>query len=286
MKYKVKAGDTLARIARLSGMTLPQLLEANPQLELSPDNLQVGTVLNIPDEFSTAVTQPLPKLSAFGNQTHSGAVGTALVAELGSLSAKYETSGRGPGTVSTGSGDSGGVSYGSYQMATNTGTVGRFVSQDKFPWRGEFERLIPGTPEFTAKWKEVASTEPVKFQQAQHAFVKKTHYDPLVTKILVEEGLNINQRSRALQNAVWSTAVQHGGSNSVVHNALATITLSKDHHEFDKALIKAIYAERGRKRSDGNLAWFSKSSRNVQAGVSNRFKNELIDALQMLEQET
>src|ERR1044072_9394224 len=119
MKYKVKSGDTLARIAKLSGMSLTQLLNANPQFKTNPNSLQVGVVLNIPDEFSAAVTQQLPKPTS----SDGGSLGTALAKELGSLSSKYETSGRGPGTVSTGSGDPGGVSYGSYQIATQTGTV-------------------------------------------------------------------------------------------------------------------------------------------------------------------
>ena len=50
-------------------------------------------------------------------------------------------------------------------------------------------------------------------------------------------------------------------------------------------LIRAIYAERGRKKPDGNLAYFSKSSPSVQTGVANRFKNELQDALAMLAKE-
>src|SRR5215203_2261618 len=138
MNYKVKTGDTLERIARLSGMTLTQLLNSNPRYKANPNILKVGDVLVIPDEFSTAPTQPLPLPISIRSSSSVGALGTVLAIELGSLSAKYETSGRGPATVSTGSGDPGGVSYGSYQMATKTGTVARFVSQADFPWRSEF----------------------------------------------------------------------------------------------------------------------------------------------------
>jgi hypothetical protein len=55
--------------------------------------------------------------------------------------------------------------------------------------------------------------------------------------------------------------------------------------EFDKQLICAVYAERGRKKPDGNLTYFSKSSPSVQAGVAKRFKNEQQDALAMLAKE-
>lgn len=288
MNYKVKPNDTLSKIGNLSGVSVAQLLDANPQLKANPDLLQVGQILNIPDELFTAVTKPLPPVNTLPTSTSSahGALGTALAIELGSLSAKYETGGRGPGTVSTGSGDPGGVSYGSYQMATKTGTVARFVGQPDFEWREEFEDLVPGTVAFTTKWKQIAANETARFQRAQHEFIKRTHYDLLVAKVSTDDVLDVNTRSRALQDAVWSTAVQHGGASPVVHNALATLTLKAGQPGFDEALIRAIYAERGRKRSDGKLAWFSKSSPAVQAGVAKRFQNELVDALAMLSRET
>ena len=288
MNYKVKAGDTLGQIAKLNGVTLPQLLDANPPLKANPNKISVGMVLNIPDEFMTAATRPLPAPPPISKPATSagGAVGAALAVELGILSAKYETGGRGPGIVSTGSGDPGGVSYGSYQMATKTGTVARFVSQSDFRWRDDFQGLAPGTASFTAKWKEIAAAEPVAFQEVQHEFIKRTHYDLLVAKTLSEDGLDVNTRSKALQNAVWSTAVQHGGANSIIHNALAKIDRNQNSPDFDERLIRAIYAERGRKRADGNLAWFSKSSPGVQAGVAKRFQNEMTDALNMLARES
>ncbi len=288
MNYKVKPNDTLSKIANLSGVSVAQLLDANPQLKANPDLLQVGQILNIPDELFTAVTKPLPSVNTLPTHTSSthGGLGTALAIELGSLSAKYETGGRGPGTVSTGSGDPGGVSYGTYQMATKTGTVARFVGQPDFEWRGEFDGLVPGTVAFTTKWKQIAANEPVRFQKAQHEFIKRTHYDLLVAKVHVDDALDVNTRSRALQDAVWSTSVQHGGASPVIHNALANVTVSQHQVGFDEALIRAIYAERGRKRSDGKLAWFSKSSPAVQAGVAKRFQNELVDALAMLARET
>ena len=288
MDYKVKAGDTLSRIAKLSGISLTQLLDANPALKANPNKVKIGMILSIPDEFTTAITRPLPTPDSMRQPVTAavGALGTAVAVELGSLSAKYETSGRGPGTVSTGSGDPGGVSYGSYQMATKTGTVKMFVTQADFRWNADFKDLIPGTAAFTAKWKQIAIAEPVAFQATQHEFIKRTHYDPLVTNILNEKSLDVNKRSRALQDAVWSTSVQHGGASPIVHNALEKIDPDQSREDFDETLIRAIYAERGRRRADGKLAWFSKSSLRVQAGVAKRFQNELKDALEMLTNES
>ena len=296
MTYKIKAGDTLSKVAKRNGIRLAQLLKANPQIT-NPDRIQVGQVVNLPDT-STETTQPLPSnvvpaikdaattVVAAAAGAAAGALGEAIAEALGTLSAKYETGGRGPGVVSSGAGDPGGVSYGSYQMATKMGVPQKFVKQPGFPWLADFQNLTAGTADFTACWKRIAANETDAFQKCQHEYIKKTHYDLLAAKILSDDGLDVNTRSRALQDVVWSTAVQHGGATSMVHKALANVTCAKTDPAFDEQLIRAIYAERGRKKPDGNLVYFSKSSPNVQKGVANRFKNELTDALAMLAKET
>ncbi len=298
MTYKIKAGDNLSKVAKRNGVSLAQLLKANPQIK-NPDKIQVGQLINLPDT-STETTQPLPanvvpaiqptpKTTDTTTDTPAspvaaaaGALGAALAEALGVLSAKYETGGRGPGTVSTGAGDRGGVSYGSYQMASKLGVTTRFVKQDSFPWRTDFQNLVAGTAEFTACWKRIAKNETDAFQKAQHDFIKKTHYDLLVAKIISDDGLDVNSRCHALNDVVWSTAVQHGGATSIVHKALAKVKCERNDPSFDELLIRAIYAERGRTKPDGSLAYFSRNSPSVQKGVANRFKNELNDALAML----
>jgi LysM repeat protein len=198
MTYTVKPGDTLSKIAASFGITLNQLLDANPQYKTNPNQLNVGDVLNLHAAVGTATTQPLPAAAPATSSAAAaavGAIGTAAARELGHLSAKYETGGRGPGVVSTGAGDLGGVSYGSYQMASKTGTVAQFVSAAEFPWRSSFQGLQAGSPAFTAKWKEIADSEPDRFQECQHAYIKKTHYDVLCAQTLSDNGLDITTRS-------------------------------------------------------------------------------------------
>ena len=289
MTYTVKPGDTLSKIAQRNGCSMDQLLQCNPQIS-DPNKIAVGDVVTLPngsETITTDNTKPLPPITAAATTVvkAAGAIVKAVADTLGELSAKYETGGRGPGTVSTGSGDPGGVSYGSYQMATKMGTVQRFVSQSGFQWADDFKGLSAGTAPFTSCWKRIAAEQTDDFQSAQHSFIKKSHYDLLAAKILSDDGLDVNTRSRALQDVVWSTAVQHGGGTSMIHKALANVSSKPSDPGFDKELICAIYAERGRKKADGNLAYFSKSSPSVQAGVAKRFKNEEQDALAMLAKE-
>jgi hypothetical protein len=170
-------------------------------------------------------------------------------------------------------------------MASKMGVPARFVSQPGFPWLQDFRNLVAGTAQFTAVWKRIAAAQADAFQEAQHEYIKKTHYDLLVARILSDDSLNVNSRSHALQDVVWSTAVQHGGATPIVHRACGKVTSAPADPKYDEELIRAIYAERGRVKPDGNLAYFSGNSASVQKGVANRFKSELQDALAMLAKE-
>ena len=279
MRYTIKSGDTLSKIAAAHGTTLQVLLEANPQYRDRPGVIHVGDVILSPDGDSPGLAEAAPAAFAPAEPRWM----------LGSLSSRYETGGRGPGTVSSGIGDAGGVSYGSYQMTSRPrgGTVARFVAEAAFPWRDRFAALSPGDPEFSAAWRALAAEAAEAFFEAQHAFIKRTHFDPLVEKIVAEDALDVRLRSPAVQDAVWSTAVQHGPNTPVVHRAIAaaggTPALQPPDRARDHRLIVAIYAERGRRKPDNNLVYFSRNSKAVQEGVARRFRDEERDALAMLE---
>ncbi|WP_368164374.1 hypothetical protein [Aeromonas sp. R6-2] len=218
--------------------------------------------------------------------------------DLGSLSSKYETGGRGSITVSGGGGDAGGISYGSYQMTSKVtikvkegtrsiigGTVKRFVSDGSFRWKSEFEGLTPGTVAFTDKWKELVRAYPDDFKNEEHAFIRRTHYDKLVSHIISEANVDVRYHSHSLNDVVWSTAVQHGVSDVIV-NAIQNINLTpSETKEYDQALISEIYAERGKTDGDGSLIYFSKNSKSVQDGVRKRFVSERREAIKRLSDE-
>lgn len=273
MQYTISSNDTLSRIAARHGMTLQALIAANPQYREHPDRIHVGDVIIIPDLMPDPDAPSPP-----GKQWN-----------LGALSSRYETSGRGPGTVSSGRGDAGGVSYGSYQMTSRPsgGTVARFIADAGFPWRHRFTGLAPGSAGFSAAWGALAAELTDAFFEAQHAFIRRTHFDPLVRKTALEEGLDVTSRSHALQDVMWSTAVQHGPNTPVIRRAIHALG-GPDHvrqadREHDRRLIVAIYAERGRRSAAGDLVYFARNSRAVQASVARRFVDEERDALGMLE---
>ena len=282
--FVVKSGDTLSKIAKRNGVTMAQLIAANPSFAAHINEIRIGDVLNIPDGTGAPAAGPAPVVTP-------PPVGTPPQPQpsqgrvLGKLSEKFEVGKNGPGTVSSGAGDAGGASYGSYQMTSkpNGGTVKRFVSDPSFPFASRFAGLKPGAANFTAAWKQLAADDRVAFQESQHEFIKRTHFDPLVHKIIAEDGLNVLTRSAALQDVIWSTAVQHGPGTDIPHRAIGTLTAQPVDPAFDRELIIAIYNERGRTNASGVLVHFAKNSKQVQSGVANRFKNEVKDALKMLD---
>ena len=56
MSYTVQRGDTLSKIARKNGVTLADLLAANPRYKADPNKINIGDQLEIPG--ATAATPP------------------------------------------------------------------------------------------------------------------------------------------------------------------------------------------------------------------------------------
>jgi hypothetical protein len=199
-------------------------------------------------------------------------------APLGKLSAKYESNGK-VSAVSSGIGDRGGVSYGSYQLTSKLGAADRFA---KKYYPDTLGKLKAGTDEFTALWKELAAKEPETLHKHEHEYIEETHYAPQVRKIEGELKTELKGRSPTFRDVVWSTAVQHGPNTKIVvetgrklvkeGKTIADVT--------DEEWIDAIYAERGRKNDAGKLVYFPTNPN--QKSLANRFANEHKDAISAL----
>ena len=192
-------------------------------------------------------------------------------AELGILSKKYEAPG-GVGTVSTGVGDPGGVSYGSWQLSTNAGTLGAYL-KDTPDYAKFFGNAKPGTPEFTQRWKEIAKADPKGFEKSQHDFLYKKNFKG-VLDYATSKGIDTN--SKTIQNVLWSQAIQHGlkGNKTIINNALKDVD-PKNNEE----VIKAIYQSRS------SYVNGLKMDGRTKASCIKRYKNEGSDALAMLANE-
>jgi len=184
---------------------------------------------------------------------------------LGQTSKIFESGKGGAGTVSSGKGDYGGASYGTYQLSSTQGTLQKFLAQSKY---GEqFAGLKPGSPEFNAKWKEVAKNDP-EFDSAQHGFIKETHYDPAMNG-LKGFGIDLSQRGAAVQDAIWSSSVQFGAGNGkrgaigMFRKALADRDIAA---MSDKDIVTAIQDY----KIANNDRLFASSSADVQAGTAKR----------------
>ena len=228
-------------------------------------------------------------------------------ASLGSVSAEFESNGK-PGIV--GFDSTGGYSYGLYQISTadakgGAGTFPKFMVylKDEHPKYHDILESVGGyeaargdvigpnntqerTVKFKEKWKQLATENKDEFTKIQHDFIQRSHYDPAVNNIKKDSGIDLcdGTHSAGLQDAIWSTSVQHGsrGAKNIFMKALENVknaTGKKTTEITDKELIEAIYDERGR---DGGNAYFKNSKQSIKDSVVNRFKKEKAKALSMV----
>lgn len=212
---------------------------------------------------------------------------------LGSLSAKYESTG--PGCVSDGSGDLGGVSYGCYQLATNAGTPQDFVRwllDCGHPFGNMLaEAGEPGAYTFTIRWRYLADNYPDDFAKQQHEYAKRLYFVPAI-KALQGMGLFVQSRSLALQQVIFSRAVQYGAywMPELFESAAALAgqdMMAMTDYDLIWHVYEVLIQEADNAAQTGNGLYHSPNdwvngSGDVVAGLRNRFVNERQDALDML----
>jgi hypothetical protein len=213
-----------------------------------------------------------------GGGASSAAIGTGL----GAVAEKYETAGRGSGTV--GWDKVGGTSYGKKQISSKAGAMTDYLKFLDKTGKGDIAKQLrdAGIEKDTGStsgkavdvWKQLAASGALG--DSENEFIKTRSYD-VAKKGLKDKDLQARiDGSRALQEMLYSTAVQHGpGGAMKIMNSVFKKGMS------DEALIKAVYAERG---ADGGKKHFGGSTANVQAGVVNRFGKEQQDILGLLGQ--
>ncbi|MEG3166364.1 hypothetical protein U1701_17380 [Sphingomonas sp. PB2P19] len=204
--------------------------------------------LDLACDLAEAALSPAAPPAPVENTTRAPASPVPHVAarSLGSLSEEFESGGRGPETVSGGLNDPGGVSYGVYQLASKSGSCAAFMKVEGRPWAADFGTAVPGSLPFTTASKAVAHRDPDAFRKAQHAFIERTHYRPVLAAVTDRKGIDLDARSDAVSDVAWSCAVQHAGAPNILIEAIDVTdrNTARDDPAYDRQLIEATYATR------------------------------------------
>ncbi|MEP6634417.1 MAG: hypothetical protein ABJA62_09435, partial [Luteimonas sp.] len=198
---------------------------------------------------------------------------------LGKTSARHESGNNGPGTISTGKHDKGGVSYGTYQLSHNEGTLREYLDQS--PYENLFDGLEPATREFNAKWRELAVSEP-GFATDQHDFIKRSHYDK-ESEHLNAAGLDLSGRGRAVHDALWSTSVQYRGLTRTIFTKGLHEKFGDEYDLSKLADRDIVEAVQDYKLAHNNTLF--KSSPGSWPGLIRRAREEKVELVQLADSE-
>lgn len=196
---------------------------------------------------------------------------------LGQTSERYETGGRGPGSISHTPGDPGGASYGLSQFSLNMGSLQEYLNHSRY--QDHFKGLTPGSTAFDAAWRKLAKADPSGFARDQHEFTKTQFYDVQNAR-LKARGIDLSRRGPAVQDALWSTAVQF-------RNLTPTIFQAGIEEKFGKHCVLARLSDEDIVEAvqdykiTHNDHLFRRSSQAVKAAVLERAKEEKRDLLNL-----
>lgn len=132
--------------------------------------------------------------------------------KLGFISARFESGGMGPGIISKAGDDPGGKSYGTYQLSKTT--LLSYLAQSPFKFCAQ-----AFTEEFDNEWRSFAEDYTLEFGLDQYLFITKKLYLP---NILVARTIGYDTWSRRIQEAIYSTAVQHGAAEKLIRKAFVS----------------------------------------------------------------
>lgn len=240
--------------------------------------LQRGTTsVNSLLDRGVVKSQNPPPMSTTGNIKANNAV---FEVRGGELSAVFESGSKGPACI--GYDNVGGTSYGTFQIASKTGSMDRFISYLKTEAPDLARRLDRGVFNTGSKrgivpniWKRIAAEQPKRFGDLQRAFIRHDHYAPARDKILTQTGVDINKAPVAIREVLWSTSVQHGptGAARIFNKAIGASKLKNGETNFER-LVSKVYASRQHQ--------FGSSSSRVRHSVQSRLRKEQSIALSML----
>ena len=215
---------------------------------------------------------------------------------VGKLAAQFESGSKGIAAI--GHDRHGGTSYGKYQISSRAGTMKAFIDYCKTEAPDIAERFEKcGGPMNTGGrrgkmptvWTQIAEAEPTRFEALQDKFIRASHFEPAMRAIAEKTGVGSDDMPFALQEVIFSTAVQHGpgGATRIISRALDQIGQDRLSPESnDPASLAKAHENLIRRIYDSRSGQFRSSTESVQASVKNRLKREMSTAITMLRQET
>lgn len=191
---------------------------------------------------------------------------------LGFVSGEFESGGN-PGVIAK---DNIGYAYGAWQMNSQVGALRAFVKDIKNDER--FARLAElkiDSPEFQNEWARVAKAYPSEFLEKQHEFIEKTRFKPVLE---YARSAGLNTTNRAVQEALWSQAVQHGfeGNKKIIDAAVKKVGKSSSPDE----TVRALYESRA-----NYINGLSTLSDSLKAQINDRYRRESAKALGIVSNE-
>ncbi|XPV77248.1 MAG: hypothetical protein ACNI27_04830 [Desulfovibrio sp.] len=204
---------------------------------------------------------------------------------LGELSALFESGSKGSDAI--GWDRTGGTSYGRFQISSKQGSMDQFISfMEKH--QPEWANALKGAGDadtgsksgaMVDVWKSLVRQDPKALAKLEQDFITSSHYEPARKKIAELTGIDLGsdiggEKTKALKEVLWSTAVQHGatGAADLFSKALGKVDQNSD--SYASNIIKEVYSMRKDR--------FSSSTERVRESVQNRLGQEEKLALAMI----
>ena len=185
---------------------------------------------------------------------------------LGFVSGEFESGGN-PGTVAK---DNFGYAYGAWQMNSQKGILPKFVDSLKGDKKfGKLAELEIDSPEFQKEWVSLAKQYPNEFLKKQHECISKNLFMPVYN---YAKNAGIDVSNRAVQEALWSQAVQHGiaGNKKIIDAAASKLSPNSKPED----IVRALYSARS-----NYVNGLSTLDSSLKEQLNSRYKKETSKAL-------
>ena len=190
---------------------------------------------------------------------------------IGDYVKQFESGDAGPNMISSGSGDYGGVSFGTYQFPSYNKTPSGGLLQKFWEtyYAKDYPNVTPGNnAAFKEAWLDAVKKDEKLFHKREWMISKDGDYTTAVNLLKSKFGYDPDKDSRAAQEAIWSTSLQGPG---IVPGNYQRAFGSVDSTSMDDAeWVKKFYQA----KRDMVPQNFVSSSAAVQRGVYNRYVNE------------